>query len=100
MRIIMAADRPDQTQGGAVIGLENDTRLQAPVASRYAATTPALLRWFKLYNWGKPYEKKVRPFGFPPIPPSGEDGANRLSGRSRAGMAAEVQARSGPDCTV
>ena len=63
-RIIIAADHPDQTQGGAAIGLEHDARLRVPVASRYAATTPALLRWFTLYNWGKPYEKKVRPFGF------------------------------------
>ncbi len=47
-----------------MIALGDDTRLMKPVASRYAATTPALLDWFKFYNWGKPYEKKVRPFGF------------------------------------
>lgn len=33
-------------------------------ASRYAATTPALLRWFRAYNLGKPYREQVRPFGF------------------------------------
>ena len=47
-----------------MIALEDDTRLAGPVASRYAATTPALLDWFKTHNRGKPYERRVRPFGF------------------------------------
>ena len=38
--------------------------LTAPAASRYAATTPVLLRWFKTYNEGKPYRQQVRPFNF------------------------------------
>jgi hypothetical protein len=36
----------------------------APAVSRYAATTPKLLRWFAPYNKGKPYREQVRPFGF------------------------------------
>jgi hypothetical protein len=36
----------------------------APAVSRYAATTPALLRWFTAYNRGKPYREQVRPFNF------------------------------------
>src|SRR5262249_28533707 len=33
-------------------------------ASRYAATTPELLRWFKTYNQNRAYRDQVRPFGF------------------------------------
>jgi hypothetical protein len=36
----------------------------APAVSRYAATTPELLRWFRGYNSGRPYREQVRPFGF------------------------------------
>lgn len=32
--------------------------------SRYSATTPELLDWFKVYNDGKDYSRQVRPFGF------------------------------------
>ena len=63
-RIIVAAEQPDLTEGGVVIDLVGDKQLSKPVASRYAATTPALLDWFKIYNRGKPYERQVRPFGF------------------------------------
>jgi hypothetical protein len=35
-----------------------------PAMSRYAATTPELLRWFKKYNRGRAYRDQVRPFGF------------------------------------
>jgi hypothetical protein len=49
---------PDQV---SLVGLPG---LTAPAASRYAATTPALLRWFKTYNEGKPYRTQVRPFNF------------------------------------
>ncbi|MDE2200198.1 MAG: helix-turn-helix transcriptional regulator, partial [Rhodospirillales bacterium] len=35
-----------------------------PAVSRYAATTPALLAWFKRYNQAKPYRQQVRPFNF------------------------------------
>lgn len=35
-----------------------------PAVSRYAATTPELLRWFKHYNARKPYPEQVKPFNF------------------------------------
>ncbi|PLS82777.1 MAG: hypothetical protein CYG60_23560 [Actinobacteria bacterium] len=35
-----------------------------PAVSRYAATTPNLLRWFDGYNDGKPYRDQVKPFNF------------------------------------
>jgi hypothetical protein len=36
----------------------------ASAVSRYAATTPDLLRWFKRYNAGLSYAEQVKPFGF------------------------------------
>ena len=38
--------------------------LASPAASRYAATTPALLAWFKTYNAGRPHAQQVQPFNF------------------------------------
>ena len=38
--------------------------LDRPAASRYAATTPQLLNWFRIYNRNRPYREQVRPFGF------------------------------------
>lgn len=35
-----------------------------PAVTRYGATTPSLLRWFKAYNATRPYREQVRPFGF------------------------------------
>lgn len=35
-----------------------------PAISRYGATTPQLLRWFKTYNQDRQYHDQVRPFGF------------------------------------
>lgn len=59
-RIIQAAlrDTPEQVRLDGLPGL------QKPAVSRYAATTPNLLRWFKKYNAEKPYREQVRPFGF------------------------------------
>jgi hypothetical protein len=37
---------------------------QQPVLNRYGATSPDLLRWMKLWNEGKDYQDRVRPFGF------------------------------------
>ena len=48
-------DRPD---------LDFHPALKLPAISRYAATTPELLAWFKGYNEGRPYCEQVRPFGF------------------------------------
>jgi transcriptional regulator with XRE-family HTH domain len=38
--------------------------LQAPAMSRYAATTPDILNWFKTYNADRPYDSQVKPFNF------------------------------------
>ncbi len=38
--------------------------LLRPAVSRYAATSAELHRWFKPYNAGRPYEQRVKPFGF------------------------------------
>lgn len=49
---------PEQVRLADLPGFEK------PAVSRYAATTPRLLRWFKTNNRGKPYREQVRPFGF------------------------------------
>ena len=35
-----------------------------PAHSRYSATRPAVLDWFKRYNEGRPYAEQVKPFNF------------------------------------
>ena len=35
-----------------------------PAHSRYGATRPAVLDWFKRYNEGRPYAEQVKPFNF------------------------------------
>jgi hypothetical protein len=35
-----------------------------PARSRYGATRPAVLDWFKRYNEGRPYPEQVKPFNF------------------------------------
>ncbi len=35
-----------------------------PAHSRYGATRPAVLNWFKRYNEGRPYAEQVKPFNF------------------------------------
>jgi hypothetical protein len=59
-QIVMAAleGHPDQ------IDLDYHPALDQPAASRYAATTPTLLSWFKTYNQNRAYRDQVRPFGF------------------------------------
>lgn len=52
------AGTPDQ------IDLDYHPVLSAPAVSRYAATTPELLRWFKRYNAERPYAQQVKPFNF------------------------------------
>ena len=39
-------------------------RLNRPATSRYGATTPALLKWFKQFNCGREYGDQVKPFNF------------------------------------
>lgn len=44
--------------------LDHHPAMQSAALSRYAATTPAIHRWFKRYNEGRSYDAQVRPFGF------------------------------------
>lgn len=52
------AGHPDQ------VARDYHSALKRPAISRYAATSPDLLRWFKCYNAGRPYREQVKPFGF------------------------------------
>ncbi|MDQ3654742.1 MAG: hypothetical protein M3457_06645, partial [Chloroflexota bacterium] len=52
------------TGHSAQLRLDDLPGFDAPAVSRYAATTPTLLRWFDTYNADKPYQEQVRPFGF------------------------------------
>lgn len=52
------AENPDQ------VGRNYHPALDQPAISRYAATTPELLRWFKHYNADRSYRDQVKPFGF------------------------------------
>lgn len=47
-----------------VVPLDYHPALQAPAMSRYAATTPDILKWFKTYNADRPYAEQVKPFNF------------------------------------
>jgi hypothetical protein len=59
-QIIVAAldGHPDQ------VDLDYHHSLNQPAASRYGATTPKLLRWFKTYNQNRSYRDQVKPFNF------------------------------------
>ncbi len=59
-RIITAAldHHPGQVETDDLPGFTS------PAVSRYAATTPSLLAWFRRFNRNKPYRQQVRPFGF------------------------------------
>ncbi len=59
-RIIGAAlaGHPDRVR------LDHQPKLSLPAISRYAATTPELLRWLKSYNAHRSYRDQVKPFGF------------------------------------
>jgi hypothetical protein len=47
-----------------MVDLSYHPALQLPAISRYTATSPDLLRWFKQHNEGKSYNEQVKPFGF------------------------------------
>ena len=47
-----------------VVDRDYHPALASPAVSRYGATTPDLLRWFKPYNAKRPYRQQVKPFGF------------------------------------
>ena len=49
---------PDQ------VDLSDHEGLGKPAASRYGATTPKLLRWFKKFNQNRSYRDQVKPFNF------------------------------------
>jgi len=51
-------DTPEQVR------IDDLPGFQGPAVSRYAATTPNLLRWFDGYNRAKPYHDQVKPFNF------------------------------------
>jgi transposase-like protein len=46
------------------VPLDFHPALQLPAMSRYAATTPDILNWFKTYNADRPYALQVKPFNF------------------------------------
>ncbi len=46
------------------IELPETRKLDQPARSRYGATTPALLDWFRHFNLGKSLSKQVKPFNF------------------------------------
>ena len=58
--IVSAAisDNPDRPNFSELPGFEKSA------ASRYAATTPQLLRWFNSFNSGREYPEQVGPFNF------------------------------------
>lgn len=60
IRIVEAAlaGKPDQ------VALDYHPNFQRPAISRYGATTPEKLAWFKHWNEGKPYRLQVKPFNF------------------------------------
>jgi hypothetical protein len=49
---------------GVRVELDFHPGMASPAASRYAATTPALLAWFKSYNEGRQPTGQVQPFNF------------------------------------
>ncbi|AMG75461.1 hypothetical protein [Sphingopyxis granuli] len=52
------AGRPDR------VARDYHPAMNGPARSRYAATSPDLLRWFKFHNANRDYRDQVRPFGF------------------------------------
>lgn len=52
------AGHPDQ------VALDYHPALATPAISRYGASSPDLLRWFKEWNRQRPYRDQVKPFGF------------------------------------
>jgi hypothetical protein len=59
-RVVEAAltGHPDQVE------IRNLPGFNLPAVSRYTATSPTLLSWFKEYNRGKSYADQVKPFNF------------------------------------
>lgn len=59
-RIVRAAIAGTPNQ----VPLDYHASMQKAAISRYSATSPDLLRWFKRYNAGRSYREQVKPFGF------------------------------------
>lgn len=85
-QIVCAAldGHPDQ------IDLSYHPALDHPAASRYAATTPRLLSWFKNHNENRSYDDQVRPFNFmlafqalPNTEPDHSNGSDRKFRRTK-----------------
>jgi DNA polymerase elongation subunit (family B) len=47
-----------------VVPFDYHPALNVPAMSRYAATTPDILKWFTTYNADRPYASQVKPFNF------------------------------------
>lgn len=72
------------------VDLDYHPNFELPALSRYGATTPEQLGWFKTWNEGKPYREQVKPFNFltvfmeeaflSPIP---DDQAEAIRGKGR-----------------
>jgi hypothetical protein len=60
LKIIEAAlaGHPDR------VDLSDLPNIDEPAISRYSASTPELLAWFKAYNRGKDWDEQVKPFNF------------------------------------
>jgi hypothetical protein len=60
IKIIQAAvdGHPDQ------VPLDWHPSFSLPAAMRYSASSPQLLTWLDQWNAGKPYNERIRPFGF------------------------------------
>lgn len=79
-KIIEAADRgkPDE------VPLDYHSAFANPAVSRYAATTPDLLSWFKSYNLGRPYAEQLKPFNFLSAPQARKNAFSSEFARSGA----------------
>ena len=73
------AGHPDQVR------LDYHASLATTAISRYAATTPELLRWFSTYNRDRLYRDQVKPFGFLFSMMQGFDfGVERIAGDAKS----------------
>jgi hypothetical protein len=55
---VALSERPDE------VNYAFRREMQSPTRSRYGATRPAVLNWFKRFNEGRSYAEQVKPFNF------------------------------------
>lgn len=55
---VALSERPDE------VNYAFRREMQSPARSRYGATRPAVLNWFKRFNEGRSYAEQVKPFNF------------------------------------